>query len=88
MSEEFEDQECHMRPATNGYAITSWVLGLIAITLQSFHIVSGANIWIAIVGLIYGGVALTKLEENHGRISVTVAALIINFFVLLPFLFL
>ncbi len=88
MSEEFDIEERPMRQATNGYVITAWVLALIALTLQCFHIVTGANIWIAIVGLIYGGVGLTKLEEEHGKKCVAMVSLILNFFVLLPFLFL
>ncbi len=50
MSEERENEE---RPISNGYTITSWILGIIALLMTSTNVAPLTAIYLSVIGIGY-----------------------------------
>ncbi len=84
MSEEQIKAEMATR---NGYSMTSWILGIIAILMNITNTAGATAGYLAILGIIFGGIGLYKIEEAHGKPSFTILCLIINIIAIIPYIF-
>ncbi len=84
MSEELEAKD---HPISNGYTITSWILGIIAILMTSTNAAGYTAVYLSVIGIIFGGIGFGVIERDKGKKGFTIIALIVNVLALLPFLF-
>ncbi len=71
----------------NGYSMTAWILGIIAILMTCTNTALYTPVYLGVIGLIFGGIGLSKIEKVDGKKNFTILAIVINIIALLPFLF-
>ena len=71
----------------NGYSMTAWILGIVALLMTCTNVAAFTPVFLAILGLIFAGIGLSKIEKVDGKKTFTIVTIVINIIALLPFLF-